>query len=81
MADFTTSATQDDDALAAWAAARTCPRCGSTGFRVEFVFVPQPQGTYSLAGAQTKVSATRTPQITCGLTPDDGCGASAVAHR
>jgi hypothetical protein len=81
MADFTTSAESSDDALAAWAAERVCPRCGSTGFRVESVLVAKPLGSFSLAGAQMKVSATTAPKITCGLSAEQGCGASAVGHH
>lgn len=81
MADFTTSANVDETALTEWAAARVCPRCGSTGFRVEFAFAPKPFGTFSLAGVQTKVSAERVPTITCGLSEDEGCGVSAVGHH
>lgn len=81
MADFTTSATKDEAALAAWAAEQTCPQCGSTGFRVEYVLAAKPLGTFSLAGAQMKVSAVRAPKIVCGLSEDQGCGASAVGHH
>lgn len=81
MADLTTSASASDDALAEWAAHQKCTLCGHTGFRVEFTLVSKPLGTFSLAGAQMKTSAVRAPKITCGLTEDEGCGASAVGHH
>lgn len=81
MADFATSAAATDEALVEWASAQTCPQCGNTGFRVEFVLVAKPLGTFSLAGAQMKTSAVRAPKIICGLTEASGCGASAVGHH
>lgn len=81
MADFATSANTTDDALTEWAATQTCPQCGTTGFRVEFILAAKPLGTFSLAGAQMKTSAVRAPKIICGLTEDTGCGASAVGHH
>lgn len=52
----------------------TCPDCGvssrinPSGFALEQVIVAKPLGSFSLAGAQTKVSATSRVQLShsCG---------------
>jgi hypothetical protein len=50
----------------------TCPDCGVTGsIELTTRLVAKPIGTFSLAGAQMKVSAVETPVLAC-TTP--GCG-------
>ena len=58
-----------------WAAEQTCPGCGHEGLRIEWRLAARPVGSYSLSGAQMKVSATRKPVLIC-----DGCGAEAEGH-
>lgn len=48
-----------------------CPKCNRVGLRIEWRFKAQPLGSYSLAGAQPKVSAYRVPVLLC-----DNCGLS-----
>lgn len=64
------------DRLIEWAGAQTCPGCGHSGLRIEMRLLARPLGTFSLAGAQDKVSASEVPFLIC-----DGCGASAQGHR
>lgn len=47
----------------------TCRYCGHDRIRIEWRLVPEPVGTYSLAGVQDKVAATNTPFAVC-----EGCG-------
>lgn len=47
----------------------SCVYCGSADTWIEFRFEVKPVGTYSLAGAQMKFSATTWPYAVC-----DGCG-------
>ena len=55
----------------------TCKYCGVTGqVRVEMRLVAKPAGTYSLAGAQMKVSATSWPWAVC-----DACGHESKARK
>ena len=43
-----------------------CKHCGPDHpLRIEWRLVAKPLGTYSLAGAQTKVAATNTPFAIC----------------
>ncbi|ARD42503.1 hypothetical protein [Actinomyces gaoshouyii] len=50
----------------------TCARCGIDGqLRIEYRMEAKPLGTFSLAGAQMKVAATRWPWMVCGA-----CGAT-----
>lgn len=46
-----------------------CRHCGSADTWIEQRFEAQPLGTYTLAGAQTKFTATPWPYAVC-----DGCG-------
>jgi len=47
----------------------TCRHCGHVGVRIEWRLEAKPLGTFSLAGVQTKVSATEHPYAVC-----EGCG-------
>lgn len=50
----------------------TCARCNTDGtLRIEYRLEAKPLGTYSLAGAQMKVAATRWPWMVC-----DACGST-----
>lgn len=49
----------------------TCSKCGTDGsLRIEYRLRVKPIGTWALAGAQMKVTATRWPYMVC-----DACGA------
>jgi hypothetical protein len=50
------------------------PECEGVGLVIESVFVTRPQGTYSLAGVQPKVSARQVLRWRC-----ETCGASGPA--
>jgi hypothetical protein len=56
--------------LATWASKQVCPRCANVGLGLTWKYIPKSPGTYSLAGHQLKVSASRVPVLTC-----DSCGA------
>jgi hypothetical protein len=49
-----------------------CPGCGAKALRIEQRITGKPIGTFSLAGAQMKVSATVKWWLVC-----DGCGIEA----
>lgn len=53
-----------------------CRHCGSADTWIEQRFEPQPLGTYALAGAQTKFTATSWPYAVC-----DGCGHTSRGER
>jgi hypothetical protein len=42
-----------------------CPQCGENRWSIEWHLVAKPDGTYSLAGQQPKVSAVQTPCLVC----------------
>lgn len=58
----------------------TCPACGQSSraepglMTVEFVLVASPIGSFSLAGAQDKVSATSAAMLSCR------CGWSVIGY-
>ena len=57
----------------------SCPTCGRIGtLRLGSTLVAKPIGSFSLAGAQMKVSATEMPQLTCSA---DGCDFREIAKR
>jgi transcription elongation factor Elf1 len=53
-----------------------CPECGAKAFSIKTRLVARPIGTYSLAGAQMKVSAYEWPHLVCG-----NCGAAYAAKE
>lgn len=53
-----------------------CPACGVKALAIETRLEAKPTGTYSLAGAQTKVAAVEWPWLMCG-----SCGAEARGKR
>jgi len=54
-----------------------CPSCGEVGsLGVELRLVAQPIGSFSLAGAQMKVSARDVPHLVCTTV---GCGFTKAA--
>ena len=53
-----------------------CPSCGVKGLRIEYRLTAKPLGSFSLAGAQMKVSAVRVPWLICGT-----CGVEAEGKR
>ena len=54
-----------------------CPGCGKDGsLGVELRLVAQPIGSFSLAGAQMKVSAREVPHLVCTTV---GCGFTKAA--
>lgn len=42
-----------------------CPACGTTSLEIVERFEPKPIGTYSIAGAQTKLVGTMWPWLVC----------------
>lgn len=56
-------------ALDEWAAEQSCQYCGHKGLRIVWRLRPSQIGTFSLSGAQMKVSARDWPWAVC-----DGCG-------
>lgn len=51
--------------------ASRCPACGAAPgtLRITRTLVANPTGTYSVAGAQTKVTARERPVLTCTACP------------
>lgn len=43
-----------------------CPSCKQDTLTVTWKFAPKPIGTYSIAGAQSKVAAEQVPYLVCG---------------
>lgn len=51
-----------------------CPQCEQVApFEIDFHYVMHEVGTFSLAGAQMKLSATKYPKVICAL-----CGWAAI---
>lgn len=48
-----------------------CPACGTTALTLRTTLVARPLGSFSLAGAQTKISAVQVAEVRCAA-----CGAS-----
>ncbi len=49
-----------------------CPSCGHIGLTLKTTLLPKPLGTYSLAGAQMKLSAIETLIWSCPACPATG---------
>lgn len=53
-----------------------CPSCGEDALRIEFRLRCKPIGSFSLTGAQMKLSAQEWPWLVC-----DSCGIEAEGKR